>query len=115
MPVNVARYFSLRSSKSPEANFPHRQSAKRGGGRILFIKCRPSSDRIHRNKIGFMTTSVSATRISDAEISGAHAGRYLHVGQEHYAAGRIDQAIAAYQRGLAVAENGPPGFVSVET
>jgi tetratricopeptide (TPR) repeat protein len=74
-----------------------------------------SSDRIHRNKNGFMTTSVSATRIPDAEISGAQAGRYLHVGQEHYAAGRIDQAIAAYQRGLAVAENGSPGFVSVET
>ncbi len=74
-----------------------------------------SSGRIHRNKIGFMTTTVSATRIPDAEISGAHAARHLHAGLEHYAAGRIDQAISAYRRGLAVAENGPPGFVTVET
>ena len=62
-----------------------------------------------------MTTSVSATRVPGAEISGAHAARYLHAGLEHYAAGRIDQAISAYRRGLAVAGNGPPGFVTVET
>jgi tetratricopeptide (TPR) repeat protein/glutathione synthase/RimK-type ligase-like ATP-grasp enzyme len=74
-----------------------------------------SSDRIHRNRTGFMTTSASAARIPAAEISGAHAARYLHAGKELSAAGRIDDAIAAYRRGLAVAENGPPGFVSTET
>ena len=62
-----------------------------------------------------MTTSALAARIPVAEISGAHAARYLHVGKEHSAAGRIDDAIAAYRRGLAVAENGPPGVVSTET
>ena len=62
-----------------------------------------------------MTTSALAARIPVAEISGAHAARYLHVGKEHSAAGRLDEAIAAYRRGLAVAENGPPGFVSTET
>jgi tetratricopeptide (TPR) repeat protein len=62
-----------------------------------------------------MTTSASAARIPAADISGAHAARYLHVGREHYAAGRIDEAIATFRRGLAVAENGPPGFVATET
>ncbi len=62
-----------------------------------------------------MTTSAPATRVADTEISGAHAGRYLRLGLEYYAAGSIDDAIAAYQRGLAVADNGPDGFVSVET
>jgi hypothetical protein len=62
-----------------------------------------------------MTTSASATRVPEAEISGAHAVRQLDIGLAHVAAGRIDEAIAAYQRGLAVAENGPPGFVAVET
>jgi Flp pilus assembly protein TadD/glutathione synthase/RimK-type ligase-like ATP-grasp enzyme len=62
-----------------------------------------------------MTTSASAARIPAAEISGAHAARYLQVGREHYAAGRIDEAIAALQRGLAVAENRPSGFVAPET
>jgi tetratricopeptide (TPR) repeat protein len=74
-----------------------------------------SSGRIHPNKIGLMTTSASATRMPGSEISGAHAARYLHTGLEHYAAGRIDQAIAAYRRGLAVAGNGQGGFASVET
>jgi tetratricopeptide (TPR) repeat protein len=62
-----------------------------------------------------MTTSASATRVPEVEISGAHAVRQLDMALAHVAAGRIDEAIAAYQRGLAVAENGPPGFVAVET
>jgi tetratricopeptide (TPR) repeat protein len=62
-----------------------------------------------------MTTSASATRVPEAEISGAHAVRQLDMGLAHVAAGRIDEAMAAYQRGLAVAENGPAGCVAVET
>jgi len=62
-----------------------------------------------------MSTSASAARIPAAEISGAHAARYLQVGREHYTAGRIDEAVAAFRRGLAVAENGPSGFVSTDT
>ena len=62
-----------------------------------------------------MTTSASAARIPVAGISGAKAARYLHAGREHYAAGRIDEAIAAFRCGLALVENGPSGFVSAET
>ena len=62
-----------------------------------------------------MTTSASAIRMPGSEISDAQAERCLHAGLEHYAAGTVDQAAAAYRRGLAVAESGPPGFVSVET
>jgi hypothetical protein len=51
-----------------------------------------------------MTTSAAAARIPAAEISGADAARYLQVGREYYAAGRIDEAIAAFRRGLAAAE-----------
>jgi tetratricopeptide (TPR) repeat protein len=62
-----------------------------------------------------MTTSAAATQIPGSQISAAQAARYLHTGLEHYAAGRIDQAIVAYRGGLAFAEDGAPGLVSVET
>ncbi len=62
-----------------------------------------------------MTTSVAAARIPVAETSGADAVRCLQAGLEHYAVGRIGEAMIAYRHGLAVAEDGPPGFVSTET
>lgn len=56
-----------------------------------------------------------ASSLPDAETAGSHAVRQLHIGLEHRAAGRIEQAIAAYQDGLASVGNEPPGRVSVET
>jgi tetratricopeptide (TPR) repeat protein len=62
-----------------------------------------------------MTAAALAACPPDAEIAGSFVAQQLRVGLEHYAAGRIDAAIAAYQRGLAAAGNEPPGCVSVET
>ena len=62
-----------------------------------------------------MTAAALATRPLDTDIAGSLAAQQLRVGLEHYAAGRIDAAIAAYQRGLAAAANEPPGCVSVDT
>jgi tetratricopeptide (TPR) repeat protein len=62
-----------------------------------------------------MTAAALATRPPDADIAGSLVARQLRAGLEHYAAGRNDAAIAAYQRGLTAAGNEPPGCVSVET
>ena len=48
-------------------------------------------------------------------LDTSFAARQLRIGLEHYAAGRIDEAIATYQCGLAAAGNEPPGLGSVET
>jgi len=62
-----------------------------------------------------MTATALATDVPYAEIAASFAARQLQIGVEHYAAGRIEQAIASYQRGLAGVENEPAGAVSVET
>ena len=59
--------------------------------------------------------TASAASLPDAEPAGSHAVRQLHIGLQHRAAGRIEQAIAAYQEGLAVIGNEPAGCVSIET
>ncbi len=60
-------------------------------------------------------TRAPATRLSDAEIPDPDAARQLKVGLEYYTTGRIDEAIEAYQRGLASVESEPAGAISVET
>jgi tetratricopeptide (TPR) repeat protein len=56
-----------------------------------------------------------STRLPDAEIASPYAVGQLKIGLEHYAAGRIDEAIDAYQRGLAGVEQELPGSLSVDT
>ena len=58
---------------------------------------------------------ASATRLPDPEITDAHIVQRLHIGLEYYAAGRIDEAIDAYQHGLAAVVRAPPGLVPIET
>jgi tetratricopeptide (TPR) repeat protein len=60
-----------------------------------------------------MTATALATGLPDADIGVAFVARQLRIGLEHYAAGRIDDAIAAYQRGLTAAENEAPGSIPV--
>jgi hypothetical protein len=48
-----------------------------------------------------MMAPALATGLPDTEIADAYAARQLHIGLEYYTAGRIDEAIAAYQQGLA--------------
>ena len=63
-----------------------------------------------------MTVTALASRLpDDADIAGPFVARQLRIGLECYAAGRIDDAIAAYQRGLATVEDHPQGCAPVET
>jgi tetratricopeptide (TPR) repeat protein len=62
-----------------------------------------------------VTVSELVSHRSIAEITDAQAVQQLKIGLENRAAGRIDEAIAAYQSGLFVAANEPPGLVSLET
>jgi tetratricopeptide (TPR) repeat protein len=62
-----------------------------------------------------MMAPVSVPGVPDIEFAGPDAARQLHIGLEHYGAGRIKEAIEAYQRGLASVESESPGTISVET
>jgi hypothetical protein len=62
-----------------------------------------------------MTATALATSLPDGDIADSFVERQLRIGQEHYAAGGIEEAIAAYRCGLASIENEAPGQVSVET
>jgi tetratricopeptide (TPR) repeat protein len=61
-----------------------------------------------------MTQPALATRRPDSN-AGSQAAQQLHIGLEHYAAGRLEGAIAAYQHGLAVTEQESPGCTSIAT
>jgi len=60
-----------------------------------------------------MTATSLAIDLPDADAS--FVARQLHIGLEHNRAGMIAEAIAAYQRGLAAAEQDSVGYVSSET
>jgi tetratricopeptide (TPR) repeat protein len=63
-----------------------------------------------------MTTAAAlATRPPEADIAGSFVAQQLRIGVEYYTAGRNDEAIAAFQGGLAAAEKEVPGSVPVET
>ena len=62
-----------------------------------------------------MTAPALAVRNPDAEQAASAAANWLRIGQEHYSASRNDNAIAAYQCGLAAAAAEPAGQVSVAT
>jgi tetratricopeptide (TPR) repeat protein len=62
-----------------------------------------------------MTAPASARfPLRSADKDDSLAARQLRIGLQHYAAGGIEEAIAAYQIGLAAAQNGPSGNRSVE-
>jgi tetratricopeptide (TPR) repeat protein/glutathione synthase/RimK-type ligase-like ATP-grasp enzyme len=60
-------------------------------------------------------TSCPSDSPPDADIARSFVARQLRTGLEYYAAGAIEEAIAAYRRGLAVVEDESPGRLSVET
>ncbi len=63
-----------------------------------------------------MPATVFATSLPDADADvGSLAGRQLRLGMEHYGSGRTEEAIAAFQLGLAAVANELPGSISVET
>ena len=67
------------------------------------------------NGASSMTTTALAASSSGAEDSSSSAARWLRTGQEHYAAGRNDDAFAAFQLGLAAVEAQPAASTPVET
>src|SRR3984957_12761331 len=62
-----------------------------------------------------MPATAFAPDLPDAGAAGPLAVRQLRIGLEHYGAGRTEEAIAAFQLGLAAVGNEPAGVVSVET
>jgi tetratricopeptide (TPR) repeat protein len=62
-----------------------------------------------------MPATAFAPDRPDAEAAGPLAARQLRIGLEHYSVGRTEEAIAAFQLGLAAVGKEPPGAVSVET
>ncbi len=54
-----------------------------------------------------MTAAIPAAPLPGAEGAGASAAHWLHLGQEHYAAGRNAEAVAALRLGLVTAESQP--------
>jgi len=62
-----------------------------------------------------MIATALTAAVSDADVAGSRVTRQLRLGLQHYNAGRIVQAIEAYQCGLAAVESEPPGDASVET
>jgi tetratricopeptide (TPR) repeat protein len=62
-----------------------------------------------------MPATAFVTDSPDAGVVAPLAARQLRLGLEHYSAGRTEEAIAAFQHGLAAVENEPPGVESVET
>jgi tetratricopeptide (TPR) repeat protein/glutathione synthase/RimK-type ligase-like ATP-grasp enzyme len=60
-----------------------------------------------------MPATASANALPD--VVDPLAARQLRIGLEHYGAGRTEEAIAAFQLGLAAVGNESPGTVSVET
>jgi tetratricopeptide (TPR) repeat protein len=62
-----------------------------------------------------MMAPALATGLPDTETAGEYAVRQLRIGLEYYTAGRIDEAIAAYQQGLAAVKRESPERVPDET
>jgi tetratricopeptide (TPR) repeat protein len=62
-----------------------------------------------------MIVTTSAAPLLDAGTADLSVARQLRMGLESLAAGRIDEAIEAFQRGLAAAEDESCGVVSTET
>jgi tetratricopeptide (TPR) repeat protein len=62
-----------------------------------------------------MPAIAFAPDLPDADAASPLAVRQLRIGLEHYGAGRTEEAIAAFQLGLAAVGNEPEGVVSAET
>jgi tetratricopeptide (TPR) repeat protein len=61
-----------------------------------------------------MPVTALATHLPDADAAGPLAQRQLRIGVEHYGAGRTEEAIAAFQLGLASVANEAPDTIPVE-
>jgi tetratricopeptide (TPR) repeat protein len=60
-------------------------------------------------------TAAPAALLGETETAGTFAVQQLQIGLQHYTAGKLEEAIDAYRRGLASVEGEPPGSISVDT
>jgi tetratricopeptide (TPR) repeat protein len=95
--ASIAR---ISSRELSEANFGQRNH-ECGCGKVLFTINRTWWDRAHPQEVQSMTATALAVRLPDAGTPDSFIARQLRIGLEYYTAGRIDEAIAAYQYGLA--------------
>jgi tetratricopeptide (TPR) repeat protein len=114
--LSVAGYFRFPFPDMYRGKFIGSTIQKGGGGRSLFTK------NLHRQFVAVarkfrcvMVVPALVARLPDAEIADGHILRQLHLGLEYYAAGRLGEAIDAYQHGLAAAAKEAPGLVPIET
>ena len=88
-------------------------------GKTLFTNNLHGSVTFTNTGVISMTASVMPASTPGAEaqetLKGTSATHWLRLGQEHYAAGRNDDAFAAFQLGLAAIEAAPAGSTPVET
>ena len=95
-------------SKQPEARFRARQAASRDRGKTLFTKNLHGSVTFTDTRHNFHDRNRDGRLLPGAEPAGSSAAHWLRIGQEHYAAGRNDDAFAAFQLGLAAVEVARP-------
>ena len=62
-----------------------------------------------------MTAAALAASLPESDTVSSHLGRQLAIGREYYTAGRIDQAIEAFQSGLAAVESEAARLAAVDT
>jgi tetratricopeptide (TPR) repeat protein len=67
------------------------------------------------NRGAISMTAPAMPGSSGAEPAASSAAHWLRIGQEHYAAGRTEDAFAAFQLGLTSVAAEPAGSTSVET
>ena len=91
-----------------------RPPAGYGRDKTLFTKNLHGSVTFTEPRRKSMTAPALAAR-SPAEQAPSAAANWLRIGQGHYSANRNDDAIAAYQCGLAAAAAEPAGQVSTAT
>jgi tetratricopeptide (TPR) repeat protein len=84
-------------------------------GKTLFTKNLHGCFTFTAPKAQSMTATALAIGLPDADVGASPVARQLRIGLEYYTAGRVEDAIAAYQTGLAAAENESSGSVSVGT
>jgi tetratricopeptide (TPR) repeat protein len=84
-------------------------------GKTLFTKNLHGWFTFTALKAQSMTATALAIGLLDADVGASPVARQLRIGLEYYTAGRIEDAIAAYQTGLAAAENESSCSVSVGT
>jgi tetratricopeptide (TPR) repeat protein len=90
----------LRFSRRPDADFVYQAP--------LWL------ERAHDRNAPFMTAPASAALAASLDVSEPRAARALRKGIEYLAAGRTDEAIVAFRRGLAAAADEPGGRTDVK-